>query len=197
MRNYIVASWNDADQYDYSGEQIGNRLSKSQRVHFNPDGSACVASYADDEPKISKVSIKDKILPQAKRLSTLREQMIELEQSYRNDEMSISEYSLLRDVIVSKIERQEVLLKRATSKRPIREEIEEVGEETTYSSCDLDSTHTEVGTPCGVSWMSDFIDDLPRTNSFKKSLQIACKTTKALLRYTQATKRYIQTLKEV
>jgi len=193
MRNYIVSSWNDADQYNYSGEQIGNRQRKSGRVHFNPDGSACVASYGDDEPKVSKVSIKDKILPQAKRLTTFREQMLELEQSYRNDEMSISEYSLLRDVIVDKIERQEVLLKRAASKRPIREETEEVSEENTYSSCDVDYTHTEVAPSCGVSW----IDDLSPSNSFKKILQITCKTTKTLIRYTQATKRYIKSLQEV
>lgn len=193
MRNYIVASWNDSDQYNYSGEQIGNRQRKSGRVHFNPDGSACVASYGDDEPKASKVSIKDKILPQAKRLTTLREQMLELEQSYRNDEMSISEYSLLRDVIVSKIQRQEVLLKKATSVRPIREENEEVGEETAYNSCDVGYTHTDVATPCGVSW----IDELSSENSLKNILKKACVITRTLVRYTQATKRYIKTLQEV
>ena len=198
MRNYIVASWNDADQYDYSGEQIGNRLSKSQRVHFNPDGSACVASYGDDEPKVSKVSIKDKILPQAKRLTTLREQMIELEQSYRNDEMSISEYSLLRDVIVSKIERQEVLLERAASKRPIRDETEEVGVENAYETDDLDHINRPVAAKQSKpSWVVDFIDELPSTNYFRKPLKIACTVVMKALQFTQATKQYIKTLSEV
>ena len=190
MRNYIVASWNDSDQYNYSGEQIGNRGRKSGRVHFNPDGSACVASYRDDEPKVSKVSIKDKILPQANRLTTLREHMIELEQSYRNDEMSISEYSLLRDVIVAKIERQEVLLKKATSVRPNRIETEEVGEESHYDSCDVDYTDTPIA---GGHWL----DDLSDKNSLKKPMKKALQVAKTLVRWHNRTKAYIQTLREV
>ena len=197
MRNYIVASWNNSDQYDYSGEQIGNRLSKSQRVHFNPDGSACVASYGDDEPKVSKVSIKDKILPQSRRLTTLREQMIELEQSYRNDEMSISEYSLLRDVIVAKIDRQEVLLKKAVSVRPIRDESEEDEVVLPYSSSDVDYSHTEAATSCGVSWMSDFIDELPPSNSFKSFLKMSCKVVKTAVHYKHKAETYLNTLKEI
>lgn len=190
MRNYIVASWNDADQYDYSGEQIGNRLSKSQRVHFNPDGSACVASYADAEAKASKVSIKDKILPQAKRLTTLREQMVELEQSYRSREMSIADYSLLRDVVMAKIERQEVLLKKATSVRPIREENEEVGLETAYETDDLDYSDTPIAA-------SSWLDDLSDKNSLKKPMKKALQVAKTLVRWHQKARNYINELKAV
>jgi len=116
MRNYIVASWNNADSYEYSGEQIGNRQSKSQKVHFNPDGSACVSSYADPEPnKKAAVSIQDRILPQAKRVQTLTQQMTELVQEYKAGNMSIEEYSELLNIVSAKRDRAIVLLKKARS----------------------------------------------------------------------------------
>jgi hypothetical protein len=198
MRNYIEATWNDADQYNYSGEQIGNRGRKSGRVHFNPDGSACVASYGDDEPKVSKVSIKDRILPQFKRLQTLRTQMVDLEKEYKTTDMTCEEYSILRDVIVCKIERAEVLYKKAVSVRPIREETEEVSEKYAYSSCDVDYTDTEVApTGCGVGWISDFIDDLPPSNSFKSFLKMSCKVVKTAVHYKHKISSYIDELKAV
>lgn len=192
MRNYIVSSWNDADQYNYSGEQIGNRQRKSGRVHFNPDGSACVASYSDDEPKVSKVSIKDKILPQGKRLQTLRSQMIELETAYRAGEMDISEYSILRDCVVAKLQRAEVLYKRAIAAKPIKteDEYEVVGVETTYSSSDVEYTDTPIAT-------SSWLDDLSDKNSLKKPMKKALQVAKTLVRWHNRTKAYIQTLKEV
>jgi hypothetical protein len=196
MRNYIVASWNDADQYDYSGEMLGGsrHAGRSQKVHFNPDGSACVASYGDDQPKVSKVSIKDKILPQGKRLATLREQMIELEQSYRNGEMPITDYSLYRDVIVAKIERQEVLLKRAISTRPHRQETSDENdfslEEMSYESCDEDVGDTGVA-------HSSWLDELSDENTFKSFLKRACKVMKVAVYYKHKVGSYINELKAV
>ena len=201
MRNYIVASWNDADQYDYSGEQIGNRLSKSQRVHFNPDGTACVASYADPEPK-SKISIADRILPQAKRLTTLRTQMLELEKSYRADEMDINEYSLLREVIVVKINRAEVLYRKAISvKAPSYDDDSDYhGEDTAqtweetykvsgvYASESYDQREGE-----SVSW----IDELPDKNSLKKPLKIACTLIKTAVHLSHKARSYWNELKAV
>lgn len=206
MRNYIVSSWNDADQYNYSGEQIGNRQSKSQRVHFNPDGSACVASYGDDEPKVSKVSIKDKILPQFKRLSTLRTQMVDLEQEYKTTNMSIEEYSLLRNVIVCKIARAEELYKKAVSVKPTQPDEDDID---LYTGLPDDTAQvqgvfyatnhvsaqreSDIGKAVGVVW----IDDLPHTNSFKSFLQISCKVVRKAVHYKYKVKAYYQTLKEV
>lgn len=196
MRNYIVSSWNDADQYNYSGEQIGNRGRKSGRVHFNPDGSACVASYGD-EPKTTKISIKDRILPQFKRLSTLQSQMVELEKEYKTTDMTCAEYSMLRDVIVCKIARAEVLYKKAISVRPDREETEDempdFNGETHYSSNVNDLTNTPIVPSSYPAW----VDELPHTNSFKKILQKACVVVRKVVEFTQATKRYIKTLSEV
>lgn len=203
MRNYIVASWNDADQYDYSGEMLGGsrHQGRSQKVHFNADGSACVASYGDPEVKTAKVSIKDKILPQAKRLTTLREQMIELETSYRAGEMDISEYSLLRDIVVAKIQRQEVLYKRAASVKPKSSETDEDsaqdGLEYTPSSGfnaqDDEGYASEEYEEIGVIW----IDELSSTNSLKKPIKNICKVVKGLVRFTSAARNYIKTLSEV
>ena len=201
-KNEATMETRDLSGADYWHLRKQNRPNEviPAELHMLKNGKANINAYGClDEPKksVSKVSIKDRILPQFKRLQTLRTQMMELEIEYKTTGMTCEEYSILRDVIVCKIERVEVLYKKAVSVRPIREETKEVCEETTYSSSDVHYTQTQVAPSCRVSWMSDFIDDLPRTNSFKKILQIACKTTKALVRYTQATKRYIKTLSEL
>lgn len=125
MRNYIVASWNDADQYDYSGEQIGNRQSKSQKVHFNPDGSACVASYSDPEPVKKVIPVAERILPQRKRVQTLTTQMQELVAEYKDGKMSIEEYSMLLAVVSKKRERAVELLNKAVSVKAPFEDVED------------------------------------------------------------------------
>jgi len=123
MRNYIVASWNDADQYDYSGEMLGGsrHAGRSQKVHFNADGSACVASYGDPEPtKKPKLSVADKILPQQRRLMTLTNQMAELVSDYKAGLYTLEEYSLLLDVLTVKRDRCHELLMKARSVKPVR-----------------------------------------------------------------------------
>ena len=196
MRNYIVASWNDADQYDYSGEMLGGsrHQGRSQKVHFNADGSACVASYGDPEVKTAKVSIKDKILPQAKRLTTLRTQMIDLEKAYRAGEMDIKEYSLLREVIVVKINRAEVLYRKAISvKAPSydEEDTAQTREETykvsgVYASESCDHVQGE-----SVSWLDELSDE----NCFKKVLQKACKAKRKLVQFSHQVKKFTQKAK--
>lgn len=198
MRQYLIGSWSNADSYDYSGEMLmGHRHGQSRRVHWNPDGSAAVQSYGDDEPKAKKISIKDRILPQFKRVQTLRAQMLDLEQEYKTTDMSIEEYSMLRDVIVCKIDRAEVLLKKALSAKPMRQESEEDSVEiyaTNLSNPSDNNGHGEsYSSPVGVS----FIDELSDQNSFKSFLQIACKTCRKGLHFSHKVKNYWQELKEV
>ena len=169
----------------------------TQHGKANVDWFSDEAIAARTAKKVPTVSIKDKILPQFKRLQTLRSQMMELEIEYKTTDMTCEEYSILRDVIVCKIERAEVLYKKAISVRPIREEIEEVGEETTYSSSDVHYPHTDVAPSCGVSWMSDFIDDLSPSNSFKSFLKMSCKVVKTVIHYKHKISSYLNTLKEV
>jgi len=199
MRNYIVASWNDADQYDYSGEQVGNRLSKSQKVHFNPDGSACVASYADNESTKSATSIplRDRILPQAKRVNTLTDQLIELEQEYKSGKMSIQEYTTYRAVLVTKRNRAEVLLNKAVSvKEPV------------YDVDDTEESYKSSKNPIAYGQNTGKNDeerkdipiwllDLNEANWVRNVGIKALHTGRTLVRWYQRTAAYVQTLKEV
>lgn len=164
-------------------------------AHTLPNGKANLLAYADKPAptkKVTKVPLVDRILPQQRRVRTLTEQLIELE-AERKAGMDIHTYSKLRDILIVKRDRAEQLLKKATSVHPIRDEYEEVSVETTYSSCDVHYTHTEVATPCGVSW----IDDLPRTNSFKKILQITCKVVKTAVHYKHKISSYLSELRKV
>lgn len=204
-RNEATMETRDLSGADYWHCRKQNRPTEEIPAELHMlNGKANIDVYGRlDEPKkpASKVSIKDKILPQFKRLSVLRDQMIELESSYRAGEMSISEYSLLRDIIVAKIQRQEVLYKRAASVKPKSSETDEDStqdglEYTTssgFSPQDDDGYASEVYDAVGV----EFIDSLSSGNSFKKILQKGCKGVRTLVRWHQASKRYIQTLREV
>jgi hypothetical protein len=191
-----VGSWNNADEYQYSGEMLmGHRNGASREVpHFTASGNANVAKYGDNDltPKASKVSIKDKILPQFKRLQTLQSQMVELETEYKTTDMSISEYSVLRDVLVAKLQRQEVLYKRAISVKPTRfdDEMPEeyLEDEAVYvvNSRATSTVHT-----------STWVDDLPASNSLKLPLQKTLQVIRTLVKWHNKAKAYIKTLKEV
>lgn len=167
-------------------------------AHTLPNGKANLLAYADKPAptkKVTKVPLKSRILPQAARVEKLRSEILELETAYRAGEFSLNDYSLLRDVAFAKLQRAEVLYKKAISVKPIKteDEYEEVGEKSAYSTCDVDYTHTEAATSCGVSW----IDALSSENSLKNILKKACAINRTLVRYSQATKRYIKTLSEV
>lgn len=200
MRQYLIGSWSNADSYDYSGEMLmGHRHGQSRRVHWNPDGSAAVQSYGDDEPKVKKISIKDRILPQFKRVQTLRAQMLDLEQEYKNTDMSIEEYSMLRDVIVCKIDRAEVLLKKALIAKPIRPDSYEDEGISSYASSYPPSDNNRHGggysSPVGVSFFAEVVDGLSDTNSFKSFLQIACKVVRKAVQLSQAARNYYNELR--
>lgn len=204
MRQYLIGSWANADEYDYSGEQLmGNRLGASREVpHFTASGKANVAKYGDNtEKKGPTISIKDRILPQAKRLTTLREQMVELENSYRSGEMDIQEYSLLRDLIVVKIDRATELYKKAVTKRPIRpetyEDSAEIYTETFSTSSDNNGHGESYSSPVGVGFFAEVVDELGDQNSFKSFLKSACLVTRTLVRWSQQAAAYYRTLKEV
>jgi len=165
---------------------------------YTQHGKANVDWFSDEQIALRaavnkpKSSIKDKILPQGKRLQTLRFQMVELERSYKAGEMDISEYSVLRDVLVAKLQRAEVLYKKAISAKPIKteDEYEEVGVETAYSRCDVHYTDTPTA---GGNWL----DDLSDKNSLKKPLQKTLQVAKTLVRLSHKARSYWQELKGV
>ena len=118
MRQYVIGSWNDADQYDYSGEQVGNRLGASREVPHMINGKANLDKYGDNtEKKKPSVHIRDRILPQQKRVTTLTNQMRDLVAEYKAGNIDIEEYSMLLSVISAKRERSIQLLAKAKSVR--------------------------------------------------------------------------------
>ncbi len=118
MRQYVIGSWNDADQYDYSGEQVGNRLGASREVPHMINGKANLDKYGDNtEKKKPSIHIRDRILPQQKRVITLTNQMKDLVAEYKAGNIDIDEYSMLLSVISSKRSRAVELLAKAKSVR--------------------------------------------------------------------------------
>lgn len=204
----MIQSWvgSHENEPEYNGQQAGERNVRSSEVVplYDRWGNANVLAFSDEAiaarnnaKKSPAVSIKDRILPQFKRLQTLRTQMIDLEKEYKTTDMSCEEYSILRDVIVCKIERAEVLYKKAISVRPKSADSEEDSEEyayETFSNASDNNGHGEsYSSPVGVS----FIDELHSSNSLKKPLKIACTATRILLRWSQQAAAYYRTLKEV
>ena len=194
-RMYIVNHWNDAAAY--SGEQIGDRLKDSTALHFNRDGSANVELYSEETAlakKKSSVSIEDRILPQAKRVRVLTEQLIELE-SERKAGMSVEKYSHLRDILICKRQRAEVLLQKALNVKPDPTPSDE--EDNTY----YDEQYAETsGENPAQNVMADesvpiWLQGVSSTNSLKNPLIKACKAIRKAVQLSQAARNYYLTLK--
>lgn len=209
-RYFAIQTWVSShdNEPDYSGQQTGSRDVRSVEIPmFTQHGRANVDWFSDEQIALRnaankpKPSIKDKILPQGKRLFTLREQMLELENSYRSGELDIHDYSVLRDIIVAKIQRQEVLYKRAASVKPIRSETDEdyaQDEAETHYTNDFnaqpnDGYASEECEEIGVVW----IDELSDGNSLKGVLKFSCKALRKAVQFSHRARAYWQELKEV
>lgn len=203
-RMYIVNHWNDAAAY--SGEQIGDRLKDSTALHFNRDGSANVNLYSEETAlakKKSSVSITDRILPQKRRVDSLTAQMVELESEYKAGNMSITDYSLYRDIVSAKRDRAIVLLDRAMKVKPIRpesyEDTQQVGEEYAYETFSITSDNNGHGesysSPEGGSFFAEVIDELSNENSLKSFLKMSCKVSRKLVSFSHQVKKFTQKAK--
>lgn len=196
MRQYLIGSWSNADEYDYSGEQLmGNRLGASREVpHFLANGRANVAKYGDNVAKPTKAPLVDRVLPQQRRVRVLTEQLYELE-AERKAGMDLTTYSQLRDVLICKRDRAELLLQRALSVKPIREDSYEDDEEIYAANpstpSDNNGHRESYSSPVGVR----FIDELSETNSLKSFLKMSCKVVRKALQLSQAARNYYLTLK--
>lgn len=200
MRQYLMGSWANADSYDYSGEQLmGNRLGASRDAsHFLKNGQANTEKYGDNTEASTKrktsIPLTDRILPQAKRVNLLTEQMRELEVEYKSGNMSITDYTLYRDILSVKRSRAEVLLKKAISVRPNSpeniDESEEFGVEYATQNSVKD---VGCGVSCGVAW----VDELSAKNTFKKMLQNTCKASRTLVKWSIKINNYLKELKNV
>ena len=125
MRYYAIQTWvgSHENQPEYNGQQAGARNAPSVEVPtFDRNGKPNFEGFSDGaiearKPKKSSVSIQDKILPQAKRVNTLTQQMRELVSEYKAGNIDIDEYSMLLSVIAAKRSRAEILLAKAKSVR--------------------------------------------------------------------------------
>lgn len=173
---------------------------------FDKNGRARVEAFSDAaiealKKKKTSVPLVDRILPQQRRIRVLTEQLYELE-AERKAGMDIHTYSQLRDVLICKRNRAEVLYRKAISvKAPSYdddydyspEDTAQTWEETykvsgVYASESCDHVQGE-----SVSWLDELSDE----NCFKKILQKTCKASRTLLKWCQQAKAYYQTLKEV
>lgn len=162
---------------------------------FDRNGRARIEAFSDQaidslKKRKTSISLSDRILPQKKRLSTLRDQLIELETEYKTTQMSIQDYSTLRDILMVKINRAEVLYKKAISVRPNTPENNDESEEFGVEYATQNSVR-EVG--CGVAW----VDELSNSNCFKSFLKNTCKAFKLAVHYKHKMSSYLQTLKDL
>jgi hypothetical protein len=172
---------------------------------FDKNGRARVEAFSDSaiealKKKKTSVPLVDRVLPQQRRVRVLTEQLYELE-AEKKAGLDIRTYSQLRDILIVKRDRAQVLLEKALATKPIRPENEEDEEEIHYASSSNPSDnnrHREsYSSPVGVGFFAEVVDGLSDKNSFKKILQRGCKLVRGLVRFSSATKRYIKTLQEV
>lgn len=204
-RLYIQPSWIDScsDHGEWSGGNDQYRGDKSieavptyinGRPNINAFSDAAIEARREDRK--TSVPLVDRVLPQQRRVRVLTEQLYELEAERKNG-LDINTYSQLRDVLIVKRDRAELLLQKALSVKPIRPdsyEDEAVSYTNSFSTALDNNGHGEsCSSPTGVS----FIDSLSSSNSLKKPLKIACTATRTLVRWSQQAAAYYRTLKEV
>lgn len=105
-RHYVLGSWANADEFDYSGEQLmGHRQGKSICMdHMLPNGMANLKRYADptfSEPEpVRKVkpkkSVADSIDLAQKHFDKMEKLSEELDNEYFSGEIDQTRYDLLR-----------------------------------------------------------------------------------------------------
>ena len=183
-----------------SGQYRGDRSVEVVPTYIN--GRPNVRAFSDEAiearraKKKTSIPLVDRVLPQQRRVRVLTEQLYELETERKNG-LDIQTYSQLRDVLIVKRDRAELLLQKALSVRPIRSESLEdealFHTSSGFSSQPNDGYTSEEYEAVGVR----FVDELSNGNSFKKILQITCKATRKLVEFKHKVKAYYQTLKEV
>ena len=120
-KNEATMETRDLSGADYWHLRKQNRPTEEipAHLHMLKNGKANINAYAEVEKPKKKppISIQDKILPQARRVQRLTEQLKELVDVYKAGNIDIDEYSLLLSVVSAKRERSLQLLAKAKSVR--------------------------------------------------------------------------------
>ena len=200
-RLYIQPSWiNSAEEHNaWSGGNDQYRGDRSIDVStFDKNGRARVEAFSDDaiasikEKRKTSIPLRERIIPQMKRVNTLTDQIIELENAYKSGEMSQAEYTMLRSVLYMKRDRAIELYKKAINVAQSRNESAEDSVES-----DVQNDNKAVPAHREEIVTGTFLDELPCDNFAKYPLQKALQAGRVLVRCIQQAKTYIQTLKEV
>ena len=112
-RHYVLGSWANADEFDYSGEQLmGHRQGKSVCMdHMLPSGMANLKRYGDPVTPVSKAATKPKLTTFDKictadrvysRLSALSE---ELDNQLEGGEIDLESWAYARKQLDKKLEK--------------------------------------------------------------------------------------------
>ncbi|RYY51311.1 MAG: hypothetical protein EOO06_00860 [Chitinophagaceae bacterium] len=186
-------------------EDLYARNETESMSHTLANGQANLLKYADrvaPVKKSSKLSLEDRVLPQARRVATLTAQLVELEKSYRAGEYDISKYSLLRDLIVAKRQRAEVLLQKALAVKPEpTPSDDEDSNDDTSSPYDVDEQYAEYsGENASQNVMADepvpeWLKTVSDENSVKKFIVKGCRAWKKAVELKHKAATYLNTLK--
>lgn len=99
-RHYVLGCWANADEYDYSGEQLmGHRKGKSICMdHMLPSGMANLSRYGDpvEQPKSKKKSVADSIDLAERHYQRMEKMSEQLDEEYFAGELEEERYQLLR-----------------------------------------------------------------------------------------------------
>ena len=125
-RYYAIQTWvgSHENEPEYNGQQAGGRNATSTEVPtFDRNGKPNFQGFSDEAIEARKpkkkpsIHIRDRILPQQKRVITLTNQMTDLVAEYKAGNIDIEEYSMLLSVIAAKRDRALFLLNKAKSVR--------------------------------------------------------------------------------
>lgn len=125
-RYFAIQTWvgSHENEPDYNGHQCGERNVRSVEVPtFDRNGKPNFQGFSDEAIEARKpkkkpsTHIRDRILPQQKRVTTLTNQMRDLVAEYKAGNIDIEEYSMLLSVISAKRQRSLQLLAKAKSVR--------------------------------------------------------------------------------
>ena len=112
-RHFVLGTWANADEYDYSGEQLmGHRQGKSVCMdHMLPSGMANLKRYGDPVTPVTKTPAKpkltafDKICTTDRTYSRLCALSEELDNQLENGELDLTDWSFARKQLDVKLDK--------------------------------------------------------------------------------------------
>ncbi|MNX77800.1 hypothetical protein D3C86_1093580 [compost metagenome] len=204
-RLYIQPSFvNSCEEHGlWSGGNDQYRGDRSVDVAtFDKNGRARVEAFSDSaieslKKRKTSIPLADRILPQAKRVRLLTEQLYELEAERKNG-MDVHTYSQLRDILICKRNRAEELYKKAIAVKPTQPDEDDIDlytelpeDEGVYEV--TNNVSPTIHTSIVPAWLEGISDD----NSCKKVIIKACVWMRKVIQLSQAVRNYINELKAI